>query len=1419
MAFGRLVSRQGTFSVLLTLSLLASGAATLAAQAPPPDHWQKAVALSRAKDWAGVISEVTLVIEKQPQHSTAYFMRANAYRSLKQYDRAISDYTSMMAVRRDDKRFVRQMYTERAKTHRLAGDLAKAVADQTVAARMEREDAPAGQKYQGFELLPLAKLQVQAKDFTAAIDTCLQKQAINQEPEVFHGLGVAYLGARQFEEAVKVFDAHAKSSWYGDGANWNVRGRAKAYLEWGKLESARMDFDHYFDRFDAKGDLARKPDVYADLVKLQALQDGGRKKEVPPLAAGLQVAPVAVPEPASTTPLPEKPEPSTTAVQVAEPIQKARSTSAKKGKGHGDPIGLLPERDRAWTPPSVAKPQVALEGVPLDLQSPLEIGNLTLDQYRRVVGAAREALRLLQGQLSKEETKRHDQKWEALAQVPSAAAVAYLNRLNPLLTDLLSLRGAIVSTSQQFDAAWLEGTEAAGYGNGAGAREAFALAGHYKTQLQAMNARLAKLLGQAEALGDPPDASLEQAQAALHHDDALAAAHRLHGGSGKGRSPAAAPAQGPVAAAAPEPASEEEADASSPAVPAPPAAPGVWVLRQVERYKHSFIDEAIMDAEQRSTRKWEWKDRSFSWEVHNPKPQYSNSNGKAHLRWSPPAQVIRDGKLEIPYELFREGGQWYCAQASLRLYSSPLLALNRNRNPVQGVGNSDYYYTPTKFPETPGPGDIAPRKPPFFWGISSRGLKAADPAHGCVNDMNSGVLTVAFPVRVYPGRIYEFVLESNVGDMLVFDERYVYEYFVGEPPQAASTDLPEAGDEEAIALHQAIIAVLERTVAEEEKALASPGSDDRRKALDFRVKTLKADIQAERDLIQSIQTGELIHTRTEFDDYLRDQFVANIRSNQLRMEAAQRGFAEAQRIAALLPPGEAEEARKFIERQLGPAVLAKGDLDSIRKVSGALANKVVGYAQGAEARKEIASADRALLLLGGLQEAGNIAATIAFGQGGGSAFAGVTGYLSGGPVEAVRSAGMMYSLPSMVAVSAFDGYEKGGFLAQAGVVGALEKGAETLLLGKLFEYGLQYAGHATGTLERPAVREELVERLREFRNKESLLGGMKFDVTAFRQEMTTGRTLVDDLLKVENQIQAAKNAAPEELRRLQEQARAKAVEINASFHAKNYLKGVGGEAEKLASARIAEVYKEVDTRFRRSLEEAGWDTRYLKIKEFRNASSKGKIGMDRDFGVVEDEVTMYLKNGRESSVFQLQKDGQAAYRKAYEDVTKQSYERSFQEFTTRAHSESFRDVGVLNDLRKDFNVKKLSGMWGEQTGRTLEFKGLHMLNDPKLQGHLSTIERYMEASRGLGKEIDSKLIPFLQNAKPVPGLDLAKIQAAQQHFAGLKVIIDDLTLYRINPMEASQRIRALTGGRDLPQVLDQVRNLTETLFKFGAVGR
>jgi hypothetical protein len=297
-------------------------------------------------------------------------------------------------------------------------------------------------------------------------------------------------------------------------------------------------------------------------------------------------------------------------------------------------------------------------------------------------------------------------------------------------------------------------------------------------------------------------------------------------------------------------------------------------------------------------------------------------------------------------------------------------------------------------------------------------------------------------------------------------------------------------------------------------------------------------------------------------------------------------------------------------------------------------------------------------------------------------------------------------------------------------------------------------------------------------------------------------------------------APPETVRELEALAAQKAKELNASFHAKNLLKATGGEVEKLATTRIEQVYKQVDARFKQIMaDQHKWDMRYLKFKEFRNASSRGKIGMDRDFGLVEDEVTLLIKEGKTSSIHQIQKDGQQAYKQAYEEIMEQSYEKSFQEFTTRAHSESFRDVEVLNDLRNPKNVAQLERMWGEQTARTIEFKGQHMLSDPKLTPHMTLLDRHMEASRRLAKELDKKVIPFLQNAKAAPGIDLKKIRETEEHFRGIKEILDDFTTDKIDPITASERLRAFTGGKDLPQVLDQVRNVTEALFKFGALGK
>ena len=50
-------------------------------------------------------------------------------------------------------------------------------------------------------------------------------------------------------------------------------------------------------------------------------------------------------------------------------------------------------------------------------------------------------------------------------------------------------------------------------------------------------------------------------------------------------------------------------------------------------------------------------------------------------------------------------------------------------------------------------------------------------------------------------------------------------------------------------------------------------------------------------------------------------------------------------------------------------------------------------------------------------------------------------------------------------------------------------------------------------------------------------------------------------------------------------------------------------------------------------------------------------------------------------------------------------------------------------------------------------------------------------------------------------------------------MLDDFSVDKIDPITASRKIREISGGRDLPEIVDQMRNLTEAAFKFGGLGR
>ncbi|MBP8979704.1 MAG: hypothetical protein KBG09_00460 [Syntrophobacterales bacterium] len=87
------------------------------------------------------------------------------------------------------------------------------------------------------------------------------------------------------------------------------------------------------------------------------------------------------------------------------------------------------------------------------------------------------------------------------------------------------------------------------------------------------------------------------------------------------------------------------------------------------------------------------------------------------------------------------------------------------------------------------------------------------------------------------------------------------------------------------------------------------------------------------------------------------------------------------------------------------------------------------------------------------------------------------------------------------------------------------------------------------------------------------------------------------------------------------------------------------------------------------------------------------------------------------------------------------------------------------------------------------------------------------------RNLDKKTIPFLQNAKAAPGIELQRIKQTEEHFRGIKTILDEFSTGRIDPLAVGEKRRAYTGGKGLPQVLDQMCNVTETLLKCGALGK
>jgi hypothetical protein len=332
-------------------------------------------------------------------------------------------------------------------------------------------------------------------------------------------------------------------------------------------------------------------------------------------------------------------------------------------------------------------------------------------------------------------------------------------------------------------------------------------------------------------------------------------------------------------------------------------------------------------------------------------------------------------------------------------------------------------------------------------------------------------------------------------------------------------------------------------------------------------------------------------------------------------------------------------------------------------------------------------------------------------------------------------------------------------------------------------------------------------------------------------ERAKGQRLVNDFNQT---LRKMKAATSRELRQeLSNKLTEQAIEINQNYAAKSILKVIKRPALTRAfDQRIQRIYKVVDYRMAKALNAAGITrggrafTRHDMLN-FRNASSYGTVGMDRDVGLNEmlvqkwqgvvkqaqpgtawhahavsklreaQRASQLMEGGKRISLSTFNEKAQKIMNRVYKQVTGADAKQSLQTFTTSRNVEAYKDFGVLqnNPVETPF-----SGEWAGQTGSVSAVKVYENFEI------LSKGEAVQESARGLAKDISTKLIPVLQ-AKP--NVDPSQIA----YWQGMRNLLGQAGKGNIRPGELLQAL-GTTDERGMIRMAEQVSGAIQGAIQY-----
>jgi regulator of sirC expression with transglutaminase-like and TPR domain len=237
---------------------------------------------------------------------------------------------------------------------------------------------------------------------------------------------------------------------------------------------------------------------------------------------------------------------------------------------------------------------------------------------------------------------------------------------------------------------------------------------------------------------------------------------------------------------------------------------------------------------------------------------------------------------------------------------------------------------------------------------------------------------------------------------------------------------------EAIAEHLALAEQTRRDADRWAADAAKETDPDRRKELQSRAAAMAANAQSEKDIAESLRTGTMVHTRTDWDEQQHQAIVSNIKGELAVFDAENKLLANIPKVADMVAGADGVALREQVQNDITDAIHSPDALKKLAAIYGKVQGKVVdqGQQQIAAAQDKVDLWDRRLAVAEHVEMAAGMGVTLgalwapveigtlALGYAGSTGFA--EGGVKGATVAVVRSV----SSRADVIISAYEGATK-----------------------------------------------------------------------------------------------------------------------------------------------------------------------------------------------------------------------------------------------------------------------------------------------------------------------------------------------------------------------------------------------------------